>query len=301
MSVSYDLVCAAAPFLDVTFVGLERLPAPGEELFAQELGLSPGGAAITAVGAARLGLRTAVLWPVGRDLAGRYVADLLAADGVDWLGRSVERSAVTAIMPSDGDRAMATYCPPEEPAREEVERLDARAVVTGVDRTAPAPADAWVYAVTGYADAVRFTTDSLPPVDTCRALIVNEAEALRITGAPDAAEAAVELGRVTPTAVVTLGAGGAVEWQDGSLVHASGPSVDAVDTTGAGDLFSAAYVFADLSGLERDARLALATLYAGLSVRRATGTGGALRLEELEEEARSRGLTIPRPVSTMET
>jgi sugar/nucleoside kinase (ribokinase family) len=299
--VSYDVLCAGAPFLDVTFVALERVPAPGEELYAQELGLSPGGAAITAVGAARLGLRTAVLWPVGRDLAGRYVADLLAADGVDWLGRPVARSAVTAIMPVDGDRAMATYCPPDEPAREEIERVETRAVVTGVDRAGIAPANAWVYASTSYVDAERFTVTTLPPLESSRALIVSEPEALRITGAQHAEDAAETLGRLAPTAVVTLGSGGAVEWQDGSLLHASGPSVDAVDTTGAGDLFTAAYVFADLSGLERDARLALATLYAGLSVRRTTGTGGALRLEELEEEARSRGLTIPRPVSTKET
>ena len=51
-----DLVVATPVFLDLTFVGLESLPALGEERFAAKLLRSPGGGAITAVGAARLGL-----------------------------------------------------------------------------------------------------------------------------------------------------------------------------------------------------------------------------------------------------
>lgn len=54
-----DLVVATPVFLDLTFVGLESLPALGEERFAAELLRSPGGGAITAVAAARLGLSTA--------------------------------------------------------------------------------------------------------------------------------------------------------------------------------------------------------------------------------------------------
>ena len=38
---------------------------------------------------------------------------LLADDGVRWTGRLVDRSPVTVIMPSDGDRAMATFDPGE--------------------------------------------------------------------------------------------------------------------------------------------------------------------------------------------
>ena len=48
-------------FLDLTFGGLEALPGPGDERYAGALVRSPGGGGITAVAAARLGLRTALV------------------------------------------------------------------------------------------------------------------------------------------------------------------------------------------------------------------------------------------------
>ena len=73
-----ELVVATPIFLDLTFVGLEALPALGEERFAAELLRSPGGGAITAVAAARLGLSTAVAAPLGDDVAGDVVRAALA-------------------------------------------------------------------------------------------------------------------------------------------------------------------------------------------------------------------------------
>ena len=101
-----DLVVATPVFLDLTFVGLESLPALGEERFAAELLRSPGGGAITAVGAARLGLSTAIAAPLGDDVAGELVREALAEDGVEVIGDAVRapdaddgracRSAATA-------------------------------------------------------------------------------------------------------------------------------------------------------------------------------------------------------------
>ena len=77
-----DLVVATPVFLDLTFVGLESLPALGEERFAAELLRSPGGGAITAVAAARLGLSAAVAAPLGDDVGGDLVRTMLAEEGV---------------------------------------------------------------------------------------------------------------------------------------------------------------------------------------------------------------------------
>ena len=49
---SVDVVVAVPAFLDITFVGLEGLPALGEERFAGDLVRTPGGGAITAIGRA---------------------------------------------------------------------------------------------------------------------------------------------------------------------------------------------------------------------------------------------------------
>jgi sugar/nucleoside kinase (ribokinase family) len=45
-----------APFLDLVFEGLPRLPREGEEVVGRALHLVPGGTAIQAIGLARLGL-----------------------------------------------------------------------------------------------------------------------------------------------------------------------------------------------------------------------------------------------------
>src|SRR5438093_1923380 len=104
-----DLVVATPVFLDLTFVGLESLPALGEERFAADLLRSPGGGAITAVGAARLGLSVAVAAPLGDDVAGDVVRATLAEEGIEAIAtRSAPRTPTTAVMPVGGDRAMVT-------------------------------------------------------------------------------------------------------------------------------------------------------------------------------------------------
>ena len=107
-----ELVVATPVFLDLTFVGLESLPALGEERFAGELLRSPGGGAITAISAARLGVSTAVAAPLGDDLAGDLVRTTLAEEGVEWIAtRSAPRTPTTVVMPFGGDRAMVTVDP----------------------------------------------------------------------------------------------------------------------------------------------------------------------------------------------
>ena len=81
---SMDLVVATPVFLDLTFVGLDGLPVAGEERFAADLVQTPGGGAITAIGAARLGLGAAIAAPLGRDPAGlAIVREALEAEGVE--------------------------------------------------------------------------------------------------------------------------------------------------------------------------------------------------------------------------
>ena len=86
-----DLIVATPAFLDLTFVGLEALPALGEERFAGDLVRSPGGGAITAVAAARLGLNTALVAPLGDDLPASTCARSSRQEGVRVGGRARPR------------------------------------------------------------------------------------------------------------------------------------------------------------------------------------------------------------------
>ena len=99
------------------------------------------------------------------------------------------------------------------------------------------------------------------------------------------------IGARVKIAVVSLGAEGAVACVDGRAVEVAGFDVGpSIDTTGAGDLFVAAWAWGDASGLGVDDALRWAALYAALSVRVPTGAGGATHLERVP-----RGGRPPRP------
>ena len=78
-----DVVVTATAFMDLTFIGLESVPSPGEERFAGDLLRSPGGGAINAIGASRLGLRAALAVPLGEDLEGRFIREVLEGEGIE--------------------------------------------------------------------------------------------------------------------------------------------------------------------------------------------------------------------------
>jgi ribokinase len=276
--VTVDVVCAGPVFLDLTFEGLEALPGPGEERYARDLHATPGGVAITAIGLVRLGLGAAVVWPLGGDLAGRMLRERLEADGVLCAGPQEGRTAVTAVLPVDGERSFATFEPDASVDPAAIAELGPRAVVTGLDTAGVAPEGVAVYAVASdrEADLGRL------PRGRPRALIANRSEAARLTGEEDPESAAAALAGWAETAVVTAGAEGAVAVSGGEPVAVPAPAVEARDTTGAGDLFVAAYVWGDLEGLPLEERLRRAVIYAALSVRRATGADGAPARAELE-------------------
>lgn len=279
---SVDVVCAGAVFLDLIFEGLDELPEPGRERFARELHESPGGAATTAVGLARLGLRAAVVAPLGRDLAGQTLRRLLEGEGVLCAGGEAARTPVTVVLPVRGERAMVTFQPPARLERETLERLRPHAVVTGADRLGLVPDGAAAYAVVGDLEADRLAQRLPSGLDRARALLANRSEAMRLTGASGPEAAALALAERVETAVVSCGADGAVAACDGEIFTASAPTVEARDTTGAGDLLAAAYVCGDLNGLPLAERLQRAVVYAALSVRTATGAMSAATLDELE-------------------
>jgi sugar/nucleoside kinase (ribokinase family) len=273
--VTVDVVCADPVFLDLTFAGLPGLPPPGHELFAQDLHVSPGGAAITAIGLARLGLRVAVAAPLGADLAGRTLRELLDAEGVVCAGGEAGRTPVTVVLPIAGDRAMVSYAPPPSDDAATLERLGPRAVVIALDRLELVPDGPLVYAVLGDPQADRFAGALPHSLTRARALLANRSEAERLTGKAAPEEAALALAELVPTAVVTCGPDGAVAATDGSVHTAPAPSVEAVDTTGAGDLFTAAYVWGDLGDVPLEDRLRRAVVYASRSVGSPTATAGA--------------------------
>jgi sugar/nucleoside kinase (ribokinase family) len=280
--VTVDVVCALPVFLDLTFEGVGAVPELGRERFADQLHQTPGGGGITAVGLTRLGLRVAVAAGLGNDVAGQTVRRLLEREGVTCAGMDVERTPVTVVVPFDGERALITYEPPAEVERSTVASFRPRAAVIGLHQLDLVPPGAHGFVVVGDRDAERYAGALPQGLDAARALLANRAEAERLTGESSPEAAARLLAEHVPTAVVTSGGDGAVAVENGELVRAEAPPVAVRDTTGAGDLLVAAYVWGDLGGLPLAERLRRAVVYAALSVRTATGAEGAATLDELE-------------------
>lgn len=89
----------------------------------------------------------------------------------------------------------------------------------------------------------------LAAADGAEVLLPNADEAASLTGVDRPEAAAAELSRRFPLVVVTLGAAGALVAEGGAVVaRVAAPPVRPVDSTGAGDAFTGAFLAARLAG-----------------------------------------------------
>lgn len=292
-----DVACIGQPFLDLIFRGLPSLPRPGEEVLARELAIVPGAMANVAYALGRLGLSSVVCAPIGSDPAGRFLQELMAEAGVAWVGRRTDSTAISVALPAHGDRAFVTVNPPSTIDIGALAELQPRAVVVDLPAVDQLPPGLSVYAVVGDPE-VRLLSGNLPQslevLASVRALILNEREGCALAGTDDPEEAARRLAAFGTTVVVTCSKAGAVAVDaTGNVYRVEAPAVDVDDPTGAGDLFIAAYVWADLNGRRFEDRLALATRYASLSLENPTRKQKGLSREQFERALDDAALLVP--------
>ncbi|MFF1768740.1 ribokinase [Streptomyces sp. NPDC058249] len=271
----YDLLVVGSANADLV-IRVERRPAAGETVLGSDLAVHPGGkGANQAVAAGRLGARTALLARVGDDGHGRLLLDSQRAAGVDTVGVLVGGAptgiALITVDPS-GDNSIVVS--PGANGRLTPEDVRAAGSLFQASRVVSAqleiPLDTVVEVVRNLAAGSRFVLNPSPPrplpaevLAACDPLIVNEHEARVIVGTAfgdspeDWAAALLALG--PRSVVITLGADGAlVAERAGARVRIPSVKVEAVDTTGAGDAFTAALAWR----LGRRESLAEAAAYA---------------------------------------
>jgi sugar/nucleoside kinase (ribokinase family) len=296
--VSVDLVCVGRPFLDLALLGLPNLPEPGSEVYARDLQVAPGGIALVALAARRLGATVAIASPVATDWAGGLLRELLAAEGIAWEGPPDTRAAVTVAMGMEQDRAMATFGEPAPPALEDALALRPRTLVVDLEHVSAVGGELPVHSVLDEAEARRFAGGLPAGARQLRTLFANEREACTLTGERDPRDAARELAAEVPTVVVTLGAEGALAAAGDVLLHEPAPRSRVASTLGAGDLLAGAFVAHDLEGAPLAERAGAAVTYASLAVRAPTAPEGAVNRAALEEALRRPG-GEPCPVTNM--
>ena len=133
-AMSVDLVVAATAFLDLTFIGLEALPGPGEERFAATCCARPAAARSTRSAPPGSACRSALAVAARRRPRGRFIREALAREGVASDRRAARAPPSTVVMPVDGERAMVTY----EPGRARRRRLAGLRPARGRRRARPA-------------------------------------------------------------------------------------------------------------------------------------------------------------------
>ncbi|MFF7973282.1 PfkB family carbohydrate kinase [Streptomyces sp. NPDC007905] len=282
----WDVYLTGTVFLDIIFTGLDSAPVRGTESWARGMGSSPGGVANMATALARLGLRTSLAAAFGDDHYGEYCWDALEqGEGIDLRpSRTVPgwHSPVTVSMAYEGERTMVSHGhepPPEEPAPDVPSRARAAVASLTPGRHAPwiaaaAREGARIFADVGWDDTGQWDLSALTDLRHCEAFLPNAAEAMRYTGADCPKAAAHALTEHVPLAVVTLGAKGAyaVDRRTGETAEVPAIAVEALDPTGAGDVFVAGFVTGTLAGWPLADRLAFAGLTAALSVQEFGGS-----------------------------
>jgi sugar/nucleoside kinase (ribokinase family) len=271
-----DVVCAGSPFLDILFRGLERIPRSGEEVLASAVSVVPGAMANVAFALRQLTLDAVVCSRVGTDPAGRLLQELMASAGVPWIGEPTGSTSLSVALPVDGDRAFVTVQADTAIDLDAIAALAPRAVVINLPLPGPMPGTPWIYAVVGDPQVAILRVHGLGSLDWLRAIFMNEREAQELTGLADTRDAAAELAMHGCLVIVTRGSSGAVAaLPDGRVVEVPAVVTNARDTVGAGDLFTAAFIWSDLLGRPLDERLNLATAYASQSLAHpATGQKG---------------------------
>lgn len=306
MSASAQLPAAPADLLvvgdcnpDVLVVGGNVTPAFGQqEKLVDAITMVVGGsAAITAVAAARLGLRVVLVAVVGADAAGGFMLAELAREGVDCSAVVVAPdgpTAMTVALSRGEDRAIltaigaaATLTARDVP----VELLQqARHVhvssyflledslgagLAGLFEAARA-SGATTSLDTNWDPAGRWGDDRLrAAMRQADLLLPNEAEALQLSGRDSLSEAAAELTADGSRLVIKLGPQGALCADGGRQYQVQPPRLRPVDTTGAGDCFNAGLLAGLACGLQLPQATALGCAVGAASTQAVGGTASA--------------------------
>jgi ribokinase len=222
---------------------VERLPVPGETITGAELCRFPGGkGANQALAAQRLGAAVTLIARVGRDAAADEALILLRADDVDLSLCAADEHAPTGValisVAPTGENQIVVAPGANRTLQPEMLALpQADALICQLE-VPPATLEHAARLFEGF-----FCVNLAPAMDVPDALI--ERADLVVVNETEAAFYGERLSRSGGYVAITCGARGAELTRGGEVVaRATPPAVTVVDTTGAGDTFTAALTLA---------------------------------------------------------
>jgi len=299
MSAPFDILVAGEINPDLILTGDVKPEFDQVEKLVDSATLTIGSSsAIFACGAARLGLKVAIIGVCGRDVFGRFMLDEMQKRDVDVSNVIIRagQTGMSVILSSGVDRAILTY-PGLIPALHAADIADALlrqsrhlhvasyflqtnlqpgladlfrqahelGVTTSLDPNYD-PSEKWI----GFGELLSVTNVFLP----------NKKEALSLSGEVSIDLAADRLGSRVEALAIKLGAEGALGFSGAQKVRAASLPITVVDTVGAGDSFDAGFLYGYLHQWELGKALRLGCVCGALSTQKAGGTNAQPTLEE---------------------
>ncbi len=283
---------------DVVGVGLNAVDhlctVPAFPTFNSKLQMAayacqPGGQVATAmVGLQRWGCRTAYIGSFGDGIIGQLSRRSLEEEGVN-VAASVQRRgvanqmAVILVDQQSGERTVLMHRPAAlalaaDEVRRDVVTAGRVLHLDGYDLDAALAAASWAHEA-GMPVVVDLDTRSGPVerlVAVSDAVIVSQEFAELFTGAADPDTAIAKLAAATraPLVAITLGAHGVVARAGGATLRVPAYAVRCVDSTGAGDVFHAGFIYGVLADWPLERTLRFANAAAALKCTQVGGRSG---------------------------
>jgi ribokinase len=280
---AFDVVVVGSLNLDLVATA-DRLPRPGETVHGTQYAEVAGGKGLNqAVAAARSGATVAFVGAVGGDQGGVRLRAVTRNEGIDDTRISTVASQPSgrALIAVDRDGENSIVVVAGANALVSLDQLPSARVVLAQLETNP---DVVLAALRAAREAGSTTILNPAPADRlpdgvlqlCDIVVLNEHEVEVLGGVDALADSGVGI------VVVTRGAMGVDVSEPGATWHIDADSVEAVDTTGAGDAFCGTLT----ARLAAGAELADAVRYAAAAGALAATRHGAVpslpRLEEIE-------------------
>lgn len=284
-----DLVILGNVNVDLIMGPLAQWPAEGEEVLVPELRWRVGGnAGNAALACHALGTHALTLTSAGDDLAGTWLRTQLPDHAVHWLGSAAPTSVTAAFSHPGSDRSFVTYlghlqhlswadlAPHLPPARAALLagafltprlRQDYPALLARLNAQGTAAALDFGWPDRGFTPDIR--AEILNWLPGVQHLLINELEAAHLTGLSTPQDAARHLAtHLHPQGVVVVKCGprGVVARQGGQEYAAPAPTVQVIDSVGAGDTWNAAYLHATLQGTRLEEALHAAVQVASRAI-----------------------------------
>jgi len=279
-----------------TLIYLPQYPPPGSKIESHSIHVLPGGQVASAVIACqRWGLRTRYIGKLGDDHAAALHRDEFARAGVETQIATADACAshqsFILVEPS-GERTVLRrndkklVLQPGELKREWI--VNARALlVDGCDTAAATAAAAWareagIPVVADLDEAYPGVPELLSNVDY---LIVSRDFPEKISGERKLEKSLPLLQRRfgCRLTAATIGTEGVLAWDGKNVHHACAYQVPTVDTTGAGDIFHAGFIYALLQGWPLQRQLEFACAAAALNCTAIGARGGIRNVAEISD------------------